>query len=95
MIQLTVSISLGISLLLFHLFGLLADLYFTRYYMMFLSLRTLAVTVMVAVVLSTLQIGLFSVFLNMHVPYFVLCIEYTAVVVVAISSIGLLKANTI
>ena len=83
-----------LSILLFSLIGLLADVRFTRYRMMQASFVILSVTLILFLIIYSTTKVIFSVMLRTHTTKYA-SIQYIIVIVTIISSIGLFEANSI
>ena len=81
--------SIGAALLLFPLFGLIADIYLTRYRMLQLSLLMLVFILIVAMTTEMVAI------LLQHVNTYIDFLSVSIVVVSAIASVGIFEANAI
>ena len=89
----TSNVSIGVSLLLFPLFGLIADVYLTRYRMLQLSLLMLVLILVVALTGGIIAIPVVE-FSN-HWPSYFKILPISIVAVGAITSIGIFEANAI
>ena len=85
--------SIGVSLLLFPLFGLIADVYLTRYRMLQLSLLMLVFLLVIALTVGMIAIPV-AAFSN-PLPSYSKILPISIVAVGAITSIGVFEANAI
>ena len=96
-LQVGTNVGFGISLLLFPVFGLLADVCFTRYRMIQAALAILVIVGIAAVIGSGMYVILFQVMreTNEEVQVFILLTRDVIGVLFTIGSIGLYEANAI
>ena len=83
-------VSVGISLLLFPPFGILADLYLTRY-------RTIQISLLIltSVIVLTLAVDILVVLNNVQTPYNWEEVGFGVAILCIIASTGLFEANAI
>ena len=86
------NLSIGVSLLLFPVFGLIADVYLTRYRMLQLSLLMLVFALIVALIVLMAEILSFPYYLLNKYLYLS---PASVLIIGAITSIGIFEANAL